>query len=199
METKIYKSKEHFDKRKDKKVNGVSPSFAKQYPNFKTDNNTNNGCWDCYHCYHCSGCSGCSGCPGCSGCWDCYHCSDCYDCSNCYDCHDKKGVEETLTIPKIENIHQEILKAVSVPNSLDMSDWHTCDTTHCRAGWVTFLAEKEGKELENKTSTAFAAFQIYKASSDIKVNHSQFYISNESAMKDIKRCAKLEIKQNKQS
>jgi len=41
-----------------------------------------------------------------------------------------------------------------------MGAWHTCDTTHCRAGWVTMIAGKEGKELEEKTSTQFAAMQI---------------------------------------
>ncbi|MGB0405020.1 MAG: hypothetical protein ACPGDB_02385, partial [Fusobacterium sp.] len=37
---------------------------------------------------------------------------------------------------KIENIHQKVLEAVTTDNALDMSDWHTCETTHCRAGWV---------------------------------------------------------------
>ena len=56
------------------------------------------------------------------------------------------------------------------------------------------LAGEEGKELENKTSTEFAAMQIYKASSTtIRVNPSQFYASDEEVMKDIERCAELEV------
>ena len=73
-----------------------------------------------------------------------------------------------------------------------MGDWHTCDTTHCRAGWVTFLAGVEGKILEDATSTEFAASQIYKASSPIRVSPVRFYESNTVAMKDIQECADKE-------
>ena len=97
-------------------------------------------------------------------------------------------------MPVIENIHQTVYELTSNPDSLDMSNWHTCDTTHCRAGWVVFLAGKEGVELEIKTSTEFAAMQIYKASSEIKVSPVRFYESNEAAMADIKRCAEEEFK-----
>jgi len=55
------------------------------------------------------------------------------------------------------------------------------------------LAGKEGYELENKTSTQFAAMQIYKASSPIKVSPPRFFESNEVAMKDIERCAEEEV------
>jgi hypothetical protein len=97
-----------------------------------------------------------------------------------------------LAIPKIENIHQTVLDAVNCDGALNMNEWHTCDTTHCRAGWVVTLAGKEGKELEANTSTEFAALQIYKASSDIRVSPTQFYKSNEEAMEDIVRCAEEE-------
>ena len=73
-----------------------------------------------------------------------------------------------------------------------MSKWHACETTHCRAGWVVTLAGPEGKALEKETSTCFAAMQIYKASSDIKVSPTRFFESSEIAMADIKRCAKEE-------
>jgi hypothetical protein len=75
-----------------------------------------------------------------------------------------------------------------------MSTWHTCETTHCRAGWVVTLAGEKGKELEQKTSTLFAAMMIYKASSDIRVSPTRFFESNVKAMEDIKRCAELEKK-----
>jgi hypothetical protein len=75
-----------------------------------------------------------------------------------------------------------------------MSDWHTCDTTHCRAGWVIFLAGKDGKELEKKLGTPLAASKIYKSSSDIEVRWAlRFFDNNERAMADMKRCAELEI------
>ena len=77
-----------------------------------------------------------------------------------------------------------------------MSAWHTCETTHCRAGWVVHLAGEKGKALESKTSTLFAAMQIYKNSSKIRVSPKRFFEKNDVALKDIKRCAELE-KENK--
>ncbi len=74
-----------------------------------------------------------------------------------------------------------------------MSSWHTCDTTHCRAGWVVVLAGDAGKSLEKATSTEFAAKQIYKASSLIKVSPTRFYETKEKAMADIIRCAEEEL------
>ena len=75
---------------------------------------------------------------------------------------------------------------------LEMNSWHTCDTTHCRAGWVVHLAGKEGYELEKETTTCFAAMQIYKKSSEIKVSPVRFFETNKVAMSDIERCAKEE-------
>ena len=49
MKTKIYKSYEHFENRKDRTVNGVSPVFAKIYPDWGKMNNTNIGSWNCYN------------------------------------------------------------------------------------------------------------------------------------------------------
>ncbi len=97
-----------------------------------------------------------------------------------------------MEIPIIENIHQKIFEAVSKPDAFDMSDWHTCETTHCRAGWVTHLAGEAGKKLERETTTEFAAMQIYKQSSKIRVSPVRFYESNEVALADIKRCAEEE-------
>ena len=71
-----------------------------------------------------------------------------------------------------------------------MANWHTCDTTHCRAGWVVMLAGEAGKALEAKTSTLFAAMQIYKASSPtIRVFPPRFFDGNQKAIDDMKRCA----------
>jgi hypothetical protein len=78
-----------------------------------------------------------------------------------------------------------------------MSGWHTCKTTHCRAGWVVFLSGEKGKALENATSTLFAAMQICKASSAIKVSPVRFFETNEAAMADIQRCAEEEKSTNK--
>jgi hypothetical protein len=73
-----------------------------------------------------------------------------------------------------------------------MTDWHTCDTTHCRAGWAVHLAGEAGAKLERQTSTLFAAMQIYKASSPISVSPVRFFESNEVALEDMKTCAEKE-------
>ena len=81
---------------------------------------------------------------------------------------------------------------MQAPDALNMGYWHTCDTTHCRAGWVVFLAGAPGKVLEGHTSTQFAAMQIYKASSPIRVSPTRFFETNEVAIADIASCAEQE-------
>ena len=58
---------------------------------------------------------------------------------------------------------------------------------------MVVLAGDAGKALEIATSTEFAAKQIYKASSPIKVSPIRFYETKEKAMEDIIRCAKEEL------
>jgi hypothetical protein len=104
-----------------------------------------------------------------------------------------------MVIPKIENIHQKLLEAVSKDGALQMDTWHEneefneegahCGTTHCRAGWIIALAGKAGRVLEQQTSTEFAAKHIYKESSPIHVSLTKFYVKNEESMADIIRCA----------
>jgi hypothetical protein len=96
--------------------------------------------------------------------------------------------------PVIPHIHATVFAAASKPGALKMSAWHTCETTHCRAGWVVTLAGEQGKKLEEQTSTLFAAMQIYKASSPIDVPPTRFFGSNEDALKDMERCAQKETK-----
>lgn len=75
-----------------------------------------------------------------------------------------------------------------------MGNWHTCSTTHCRAGWVVTIAGEAGKQLEAETSTLFAAMQIYHRSSNIRVSPVRFYEDNKTALADIQRCADEEVK-----
>ena len=152
------------------------------------------GCSRCFDCSRCSRCSGCSGCSVCSGCSDCSDCYDCSRCSGCYDLRHSKSVKAEagkswFDVPVIKNLHTLLLLAVEQPNALDMGTWHTCETTHCRAGWVVTLAGEKGKALENSSSTLFAAMQICRASSPIKVSPVRFFETNEVAMADIRRCA----------
>jgi hypothetical protein len=95
-------------------------------------------------------------------------------------------------IPVVRNVHQLVLSSVQQEGALEMGKWHSCQMTHCRGGWVIHHAGEAGRELEEFTSSEFAAMMIYKASSPIAVPPVRFYESNEKAMKDIKRCAELE-------
>jgi hypothetical protein len=91
-------------------------------------------------------------------------------------------------VPKIENIHQRIFDAVSAPKALDMRDWHTCNTTHCRAGWVVHLAGEAGYALERFHNTALAAQLIYRASG-YDINPGRFFDNNANALEDMRKLA----------
>jgi hypothetical protein len=95
-------------------------------------------------------------------------------------------------VPVIPNLHRTVLAAVEKPCALDMGAWHACETTHCRAGWIVTLAGEKGKKLEAASSTLFAAMQIAKASSPIRVSPVRFFETNEVALADIRRCAEEE-------
>ena len=69
-----------------------------------------------------------------------------------------------------------------------MGDWHTCETTHCRAGWVVHLAGEAGAALEKFHNTPLAAQLIYRESG-APINPGKFYEDDEAAMEDIVRCA----------
>ncbi|MFD2207187.1 hypothetical protein [Kiloniella antarctica] len=76
-----------------------------------------------------------------------------------------------------------------------MTDWHTCETTHCRAGWVVTLAGKEGKKLEDKIGTPAAALAIYAASDPEYFTRDgipDFYTDDETALADMKRLSDIE-------
>ena len=77
-----------------------------------------------------------------------------------------------------------------------MDTWHTCEKTHCRAGWIVTLAGEAGKRLERFFDTPLAAMKIYDASSSLeKVSPVRFFDDNETALADMKRMAELEATQ----
>ena len=90
--------------------------------------------------------------------------------------------------PVIADIHRAVYEAASQPKALDMNHWHTCATTHCRAGWVVTLAGEQGKALETVTSTLHAAMKIYRAS-DPTWRMSNFFASNDEALADMQALA----------
>ncbi len=92
-------------------------------------------------------------------------------------------------VPVVENLDAKILGVVTDGGGvLDMSDWHTCDTTHCRAGWAITLAGKDGAKLEEEHGPYRAGAMIYRASTG-RVPH--FFASDSDALEDIKREAAL--------
>ena len=69
-----------------------------------------------------------------------------------------------------------------------MATWHTCSTTHCRAGWVVHLAGEAGYALERFHNTALAAQLIYRESG-YEINPCRFYDGHEDALADMKKLA----------
>jgi hypothetical protein len=67
-------------------------------------------------------------------------------------------------------------KVVNNPFQLKMGKWHTCETTHCIAGWAVTLAPK-GKELEAEYGTPIAGLLLLGAEA-----HDHFHDTTEDAL-----------------
>lgn len=95
-------------------------------------------------------------------------------------------------VPIIKNIHKKVYEAASKTGCLNMGAWHSCETTHCRAGWVVTLAGEKGKELETRIGTPAAAALIYWKSDKKLKQLPNFYASNADALEDMKNMAGVE-------
>ena len=175
-------------------------------------------CSDCSRCvgcsdsHGCSGCSGCSRCSRCSSCSRCYSCHGCSDCSRCCDSRDLRNAAPVQSapaanhgpppVPIVPELHARIFAAVSqpgvydasgnqvIPQALGVDAWHTCEYTHCRAGWVVVLAGEAGRALEAFFDTPLAARKIYDASCPgYLINPCRFFDSNEDALEDMRKLA----------
>jgi hypothetical protein len=92
-------------------------------------------------------------------------------------------------IPSVPLIDAAILTAIEQPgNALNMHDWHTCKTTHCRAGWAIVLAGEAGQALEDKFGPAVAGALIYAASGSHPVP--DFGATNKDALADMRARAR---------
>jgi hypothetical protein len=90
-------------------------------------------------------------------------------------------------VPVVRRLDARILELIeSGDGELDMTDWHTCKTTHCRAGWAVTLAGKAGRKLEAKIGTTAAGALIYHRSIG---RVPDFHVSDEDALADIIACA----------
>ena len=71
-----------------------------------------------------------------------------------------------------------------------MESVHTCEKTHCRAGWVITLAGGAGRKLEDFFNWELAAMKIYEASAPgFKIHPARFYDNNAEALADMKALA----------
>ena len=101
--------------------------------------------------------------------------------------------ERNPAIPVVERLDSKMLDAISAPGaSLDMKDWHTCETTHCRAGWAIHLAGPAGYALEKDLGPERAGSLIYRASTG---RSAWFYAPIDVARADIERRAKEETEE----
>ena len=108
---------------------------------------------------------------------------------------DLSEMKHTVHIPLVQGLNKKILDALNgeIEERLDMSNWHTCETTHCYGGWAVFLAGESGKILESILDTnVAAALIITKSCPYLNGKVPNFYASNEDALAEIKRCAEIE-------
>jgi len=91
-------------------------------------------------------------------------------------------------VPVVPAIDARILQAIDTGGRLETAAWHTCETTHCRAGWAIKLAGPAGEALEEALGAAIAGTLIYAASRP-GVPIPDFYASNSDALADLARAA----------
>jgi Pentapeptide repeats (8 copies) len=107
---------------------------------------------------------------------------------------DLRGADLSLIgIPVIPALDSKILAAIeSGGGKLNMNKWHTCKTTHCRAGWAITIAGDAGAELEKKIGPAGAGALTYAASYPGQ-RIPNFYASDDDALADIKARAATDV------
>ena len=102
------------------------------------------------------------------------------------------GADLSEDVPTIPGIHTAVHAAASTPGALNMLDWHTCQTTHCRAGWVVTLAGQAGADLEQRLGTGVAAALIYAASDPTLTRVPEWHTTDTEALADMERLARAE-------
>ena len=74
--------------------------------------------------------------------------------ANLYGANLREAKIDCIEIPTAEQagplLAQVAAAALATPEALSMGAWHTCETSHCIAGWACTLAGERGKELERK-------------------------------------------------
>ena len=70
-----------------------------------------------------------------------------------------------------------VAQAALQPDALEMSNWHTCGTTHCIAGWAIHLAGEPGRVMESMMGPELAGLLLLGTDA-----HSHFHDSNQKAL-----------------
>ncbi|MEN0109682.1 MAG: pentapeptide repeat-containing protein [Planctomycetota bacterium] len=55
-----------------------------------------------------------------------------------------------------DDLLRQVCRVALEPDALNMDTWHTCETTHCLAGWAVALSGAAGAALEKTTSPSVA-------------------------------------------
>jgi hypothetical protein len=98
-------------------------------------------------------------------------------------------------LPYVEpmpDLDKKILDKITTTGKLDMDNVHTCQTTHCRAGWAITL-HPAGRTLEELLGWSVAGALIYNAAYP-KMKLPIFFASDEDAMADIEARAVMATK-----
>ncbi len=99
------------------------------------------------------------------------------------------GATLPYRVPVIEDLDRQILEQLEGKEhagKLDMRDWHSCETTHCRAGWAIALAGHAGAMMEDIEGPEVAGALLYAAATGRVPN---FYASDDAALEDLRRAA----------
>jgi len=90
-------------------------------------------------------------------------------------------------IEPLPELDANILTAIEGGNTLEMDIFHTCETTHCRAGFAITLHPR-GRELEEEFGSRLVGGAIYLVSTGTIPN---FFATNEDALASIRKGAGL--------
>lgn len=76
-----------------------------------------------------------------------------------------------------QRIHTVAETVLHDPATLDMRQWHFCETVHCIAGWAIHQAGEEGARLEDEAGPAAAGVILL----GLEAAH-MFHVDNETAL-----------------
>ena len=95
------------------------------------------------------------------------------------------GVKWPFEFDLDPTLARRVAEAANKHGALKMDKWHTCETTHCLAGWAVTL-HPQGKEIESKSSTLLAGRLLLPEAEGL------WFASNEKALEWCKQILEKE-------